>query len=66
MRPRDTITVVNEDATAHTLTASDKFLDTSTIASGKSETLTTPNESGQLPLHLHQLPVHARHTLTVS
>ncbi|KJS58088.1 hypothetical protein VM95_35615 [Streptomyces rubellomurinus] len=65
MHPGDTITVVNDDTTAHTLTASDKSFDTGTIAPGKSATLTAPAKPGSYPYicTIHQF-MHG--TLTVS
>ncbi|WP_244179096.1 cupredoxin domain-containing protein [Streptomyces rubellomurinus] len=65
VHPGDTITVVNDDTTAHTLTASDKSFDTGTIAPGKSATLTAPAKPGSYPYicTIHQF-MHG--TLTVS
>ncbi|MFJ7248843.1 cupredoxin family copper-binding protein [Kitasatospora sp. NPDC098652] len=44
-----TVTVVNQDSTAHTLTASDKSFDTGTIQPGASATFTAPQQSGDHP-----------------
>ncbi len=60
-----TITVMNEDSTAHTLTASDKSFDTGTIDAGKSSTFKAPAKSGSYPYACTIHPfMHG--TLTVS
>ncbi|MGA5822899.1 cupredoxin domain-containing protein [Kitasatospora sp. NPDC094028] len=49
VKPGQTVTVVNQDSTAHTLTASDKSFDTGTIAPGASATFTAPQQTGAHP-----------------
>ncbi|MFD9686623.1 cupredoxin domain-containing protein [Kitasatospora sp. NPDC059146] len=44
-----TVTVMNQDSTAHTLTASDKSFDTGTIQPGASATFTAPQQTGDHP-----------------
>ncbi|MFB7909834.1 cupredoxin domain-containing protein [Kitasatospora sp. NPDC056076] len=65
LRPGDTVTVTNQDSTAHTLTADDKSFDTGTIAPGATATFTAPEKSGAHPYicTIHQF-MHG--TLTVS
>ena len=48
--PGQTVTVVNSDSTAHTLTATTgKAFDTGTISAGKSGTFTAPTAPGSYP-----------------
>ncbi|MFJ7244409.1 cupredoxin domain-containing protein [Kitasatospora sp. NPDC098652] len=63
--PGQSVTVVNEDSTAHTVTADDKSFDTKTINGGASATFTAPSTPGSHPYicSIHQY-MHA--TLTVS
>ncbi|MER8104871.1 cupredoxin domain-containing protein [Kitasatospora sp. NPDC094016] len=65
VHPGQSITVVNEDSTAHTVTASDKSFDTKTVNGGASATFTAPEKAGGYPYicTIHQY-MHA--TLTVS
>ncbi|MFE0465531.1 cupredoxin domain-containing protein [Kitasatospora sp. NPDC058965] len=49
VHPGETVTVVNEDTTAHTLTAQDKSFDTGTLEPGRSATVTAPAEPGRYP-----------------
>ncbi|MEN8651674.1 cupredoxin family copper-binding protein [Streptomyces sp. 21So2-11] len=44
--PGTKVTVVNNDSTPHTVTASDKAFDTATIAAGKTATFTAPSRAG--------------------
>ncbi|MFD9128417.1 cupredoxin domain-containing protein [Kitasatospora sp. NPDC059571] len=60
-----TVTVVNNDTTAHTLTASDKSFDTGTIEPGKSATFTAPAKSGSFP-YICSIHPFMHGTLTVS
>lgn len=47
-----TITVMNSDGTAHTVTADDKTsFDTSPIPGGTSKTITAPSKPGTYPYH---------------
>ncbi|GAA1943153.1 cupredoxin domain-containing protein [Kitasatospora viridis] len=64
VHPGDRVTVVNEDSTAHTATATDKSFDTGDIAPGTSATFTAPAKPGSYPYicTIHQY-MHA--TLTV-
>ncbi|WP_369184930.1 cupredoxin domain-containing protein [Streptomyces sp. Y1] len=59
------ITVVNEDSTPHTVTADDKSFDTKDISGGATVTFTAPTTTGPHPYicSIHQY-MHA--TLTVS
>jgi plastocyanin len=64
--PGATVTVVNEDSTAHTLTASGQgAFDTGTIGGGKTGTFTAPTAPGSYPFicTLHQF---MKGTLTVA
>lgn len=65
VRPGDTVTVTNQDSTAHTLTATGKSFDTGTIAPGATATFTAPQQPGAHPYicSIHQF-MHG--TLTVS
>ncbi|MFC6599663.1 cupredoxin domain-containing protein [Kitasatospora paranensis] len=45
----ETVTVVNADTTAHTLTATDKSFDTGTIQPGATATFTVPSGTGDHP-----------------
>ncbi|MEU6970416.1 cupredoxin domain-containing protein [Kitasatospora aureofaciens] len=47
--PGRTVTVTNQDTTAHTLTAADKSFDTGTIAPGATATFTAPQQAGDHP-----------------
>ncbi|MFD8705014.1 cupredoxin domain-containing protein [Kitasatospora sp. NPDC059648] len=47
--PGRTVTVTNQDTTAHTLTASDRSFDTGTIAPGATATFTAPQQTGDHP-----------------
>ncbi|MFD9723907.1 cupredoxin domain-containing protein [Streptomyces sp. NPDC059072] len=50
VKPGTKVTVVNEDSTPHTLTASDGYaFDTGTIDAGKSGSFTAPSKVGQYP-----------------
>ncbi|MFD7900775.1 cupredoxin family copper-binding protein [Kitasatospora sp. NPDC059747] len=49
VKPGQTVTVVNQDSTTHTLTASDKSFDTGNIAPGASATFTAPQQTGDHP-----------------
>lgn len=49
VRPGQTVTVVNQDSTTHTVTASDKSFDTGNIAPGASATFTAPQQTGGHP-----------------
>ncbi|MDH6577855.1 cupredoxin domain-containing protein [Kitasatospora sp. MAP5-34] len=65
VQPGATVTVVNNDSTAHTLTASDKSFDTGAIDAGKSATFTAPTKPGSYPYSCSIHPfMHG--TLTVS
>jgi plastocyanin len=44
--PGQKVTVMNDDSTAHTLTADDRKFDTGSIAPGKSGTFTAPSAPG--------------------
>ncbi|MEE1786454.1 cupredoxin domain-containing protein [Streptomyces sp. SP17BM10] len=46
VRPGGTVTVVNADTVAHTLTAQDRTFDTAPIAPGASATFTAPTQRG--------------------
>lgn len=65
LRPGATVTVTNQDSTAHTLTADDKSFDTGTIAPGATATITAPQQSGP---HAYICTIHPfmHGTLTVS
>ncbi|MCF2533520.1 cupredoxin domain-containing protein [Yinghuangia soli] len=54
--PGATVTVVNQDDAAHTLTANDKAFDTGTLAAGATGTFTAPTTPGTYPFlcTLHQ------------
>ncbi|MCF2531560.1 cupredoxin domain-containing protein [Yinghuangia soli] len=47
--PGATVTVVNQDDSAHTLTANDKAFDTGTLAPGATGTFTAPTKPGTYP-----------------
>ncbi|MBD0694844.1 hypothetical protein BG452_17835 [Streptomyces sp. CBMA123] len=47
--PGQTVTVLNQDSVAHTLTAVDKSFDTGTIQPGASATFTVPQQTGAHP-----------------
>ncbi len=64
--PGATVTVVNEDSTAHTLTATGQGgFDSGTIGAGKTATFTAPTAPGSYPFicTLHQF---MKGTLTVA
>ncbi|MBD0673547.1 cupredoxin domain-containing protein [Streptomyces sp. CBMA156] len=63
--PGQSITVVNEDSTAHTVTADDRSFDTKAVSGGASAAFTAPAKAGSYPYicAIHQY-MHA--TLTVS
>ncbi|BFV55714.1 hypothetical protein KCMC57_up08180 [Kitasatospora sp. CMC57] len=64
--PGATVTVTNEDSTAHTLTATGKGgFDSGTIGAGKTATFTAPTAGGSYPFicTLHQF---MKGTLTVA
>ncbi|MFI9272245.1 cupredoxin domain-containing protein [Kitasatospora sp. NPDC052896] len=65
VHPGEQVTVVNEDATTHTVTAEDKSFDTGAVNGGASATFTAPTTPGSYPYicTIHQY-MHA--TLTVS
>ncbi|MFF1908705.1 cupredoxin domain-containing protein [Kitasatospora sp. NPDC058218] len=65
LSPGATLTVTNQDSTAHTLTADDKSFDTGTIAPGATATITAPQQSGP---HAYICTIHPfmHGTLTVS
>ncbi|MFB7620630.1 cupredoxin domain-containing protein [Kitasatospora sp. NPDC056181] len=65
VQPGATVTVVNEDSTAHTLTASDKSFDTGTIAPGGTATFTAPAQTGSHP-YICSIHPFMHGTLTVS
>ncbi|AUY47652.1 cupredoxin domain-containing protein [Streptomyces sp. CB01881] len=65
VRPGATVTVVNEDSTAHTLTASDKSFDTGTIAPGGTATFIAPAQAGSHP-YICSIHPFMHGTLTVS
>ncbi|MFE9423705.1 cupredoxin domain-containing protein [Kitasatospora sp. NPDC006697] len=65
VHPGQSVTVVNEDPTAHTVSADDKSFDTKAIEGGASATFTAPSTPGSHPYicSIHQY-MHA--TLAVS
>ncbi|MFE6049139.1 cupredoxin domain-containing protein [Kitasatospora sp. NPDC056446] len=65
LQPGETVTVTNEDSTAHTLTASDKSFDTGTLAPGATATFTAPQQSGAHP-YICTIHPFMHGTLTVS
>ncbi|WP_083974593.1 cupredoxin domain-containing protein [Kitasatospora mediocidica] len=63
--PGTTITVTNEDSTAHTLTATGaKAFDTGTIDPGKTATITAPAAAGSYP-YICTIHQYMKGTLTV-
>jgi plastocyanin len=46
-----TITVKNDDSTAHTVTADDDSFDTGDIAAGGTDTITLPDKAGKVAYH---------------
>ncbi|MFJ9690922.1 cupredoxin domain-containing protein [Kitasatospora sp. NPDC101183] len=65
VHPGQSITVVNEDSTAHTVTADDKSFDTKAVGGGGTASFTAPGKAGTYPYicTIHQY-MHA--ALTVS
>lgn len=49
VHPGETVTVVNQDSTAHTVTADDKSFDTGAINGGATTTFTAPATAGSYP-----------------
>ncbi|PYC70172.1 metal-binding protein [Streptomyces tateyamensis] len=65
VHPGESITVANQDATAHTVTADDKSFDTKTIAPGASATFTAPAKPGTYP-YICTIHQYMHGSLTVS
>ncbi|MFJ7281019.1 cupredoxin domain-containing protein [Kitasatospora sp. NPDC098663] len=65
VHPGQTVTVLNEDSTAHTVTANDKSFDTKAIDGGATATFTAPSTPGRHP-YICSIHQYMNATLTVS
>jgi plastocyanin len=65
VRPGATVTVVNQDTTAHTVTSDgSKSFDTGTVGPGRSATFTAPKTAGAYP-YICDIHQYMKGTLTV-
>jgi plastocyanin len=60
-----TVTVQNDDSTAHTVAADDDAFDTGNVSGGETATFTAPSEAGDYPYHCN-IHSNMRGTLTVT